>query len=309
MDAFSAGATEPPVPDLDAQAAARWHARAREASPWLHEEIGRRMAERLGWIKHPPKAWLHWAPVQGGLQAHQQVLAQYPKVPVWLAGEPAPQLQRALQPHSGGWNPLKRWLGQGPNIVPASGTLPAPVDMLWANMALHQHAQPKALLARWRDWLAVDGFLMFSCLGPDTLRELRDVYARHGWPQPHHPYTDMHDWGDMLVETGFAEPVMDMERLTLTYPSAERLLQDLREGGRNCHAARFGALRGKHWHQALLQALETGLPRTADGQLQVTVEVIYGHAFRGMPKVKLAEASSISMQDMRTMLRQPPPGR
>lgn len=309
MDDFSAGATETPVPDLDAQAALRWHARSRETSPWLHEEIGRRMAERLAWIKQLPKAWLHWAPVQGGLQAHQQVLAHYPKVPVWLAGEPAPQLQRALQPNAGSWNPLKRWLGQGLNIVPVSGTLPEPVQMLWANMALHQHAQPKTLLARWRDWLAVDGFLMFSCLGPDTLRELRDVYAQHGWLQPHHPYTDMHDWGDMLVETGFAEPVMDMERLTLTYPSAERLLQDLREGGRNCHAARFGALRGRSWRQTLLQALEAGLPRTADGQLQVTVEVIYGHAFRGMPKVKLAEASSISMQDMRTMLRTPPPGR
>ncbi len=308
--ALAAVADEVAVPNLDMRATARWNARQREDSPWLHEEVGRRMAERLGWIKQPPTAWLHWAPVQGGLNTHQHVVTQYPKASVWLAGEPEPHMRRALQRHSGGgWNPLKRWLGQGPNVVPASGTLVAPVQMLWANMALHQHAQPKALLARWRDWLAADGFLMFSCLGPDTLREVRAVYAQHGWPEPHHPYTDMHDWGDMLVETGFAEPVMDMERLTLTYPNAERLLQDLREGGRNCHTARFGALRGKCWHQALLQALEAGLPRTADGQLQVTVEVIYGHAFRGMPKIKLAEASSISMQDMRTMLRQPPPGR
>src|SRR5437667_54375 len=83
---------------------------------------------------------------------------------------------------------------------------------------------PQALLAGWHQALKVGGFLMFSCLGPDTARELREVYAQLGWPPAGHELTDMHDWGDMLVQTGFAEPVMDMERITLTYETPARLL-------------------------------------------------------------------------------------
>ena len=93
--------------------------------------------------------------------------------------------------------------------------------MLWANMALHMAADPQALIAQWHRALATDGFLMFSCLGPDTLRELRALYAALGWPPAGHEFTDMHDWGDMLVHAGFAEPVMDMERIVLTWDTPE----------------------------------------------------------------------------------------
>jgi malonyl-CoA O-methyltransferase len=100
-------------------------------------------------------------------------------------------------------------------------------DMVWANMALHVSAQPQALLRQWHQALAVDGFVMFSCLGPDTLHELHAIYQKRGWPAPSHAFTDMHDWGDMLVAAGFAEPVMDMERLTLTYANPQALLAEL----------------------------------------------------------------------------------
>ena len=117
--------------------------------------------------------------------------------------------------------------------------------MLWANMALHLSADPQALMGEWQRALATDGFLMFSCLGPDTLRELRALYAALGWPPPSHEFTDMHDWGDMLVQTGFAEPVMDMERITLSFATPQRLLRELRELGANLHPERFPALRGR----------------------------------------------------------------
>ena len=123
------------------------------------------------------------------------------------------------------------------------GPLPdAGVQMLWANMALHMSADPQALIAQWHRALATDGFLMFSCLGPDTLRELRALYAALGWPPPAHDFTDMHDWGDMLVHAGFAEPVMDMERITLTWETPARLLEELRELGANLHPGRFAGL-------------------------------------------------------------------
>jgi malonyl-CoA O-methyltransferase len=172
----------------------------------------------------------------------------------------------------------------------------------WQALALHEAADPQVLLAQWHKALKVGGFLMFSCLGPDTTRELREVYEALGWPPAGHQLTDMHDWGDMLVQTGFAEPVMDMERITLTYETPERLLQELRELGRNFHPARFPALRGRAWKARLLQALEQHLPRQADGRLALTFEIIYGHAMKAQPKIKVSAMSAVSVQDMQAML-------
>jgi malonyl-CoA O-methyltransferase len=157
-------------------------------------------------------------------------------------------------------------------------------------------------MARWQQALAVDGFLMFSCLGPDTLRELRGVYEALGWPAPAHEFTDMHDWGDMLVQGGFAEPVMDMERITLAFETPERLLRELRELGANLHPARFAGLRGRGWRERLHAALAQHL-RGPDGQLTLTFEVIYGHALKAMPRLRPGEAGAVSLADMRSMLQ------
>ena len=297
------------VPDLDPVAAARWRQQPRTASPWLHEEVGRRMAERLDWIRQPPTSWIDWSPMLGGLDAHRQLAARYPQAQAWLAGDQLPQALQALAPPAVGW---ARWLpGRRPTTAQAQAQAPRAwvpggdgVGMLWANMALHLSADPPAQLAQWRDMLAVDGFMMFSCLGPDTVRELRALYAQLGWPAPAPAGVDMHDLGDMLVQAGMAEPVMDMERITLAYPTAQRLLQDLRETGRNLHRQRPGGLRGRSHRQALLQAIENHLPRNADGQLLLTVEVIYGHAFRPVPRARLEPTTSLSEAEMRQMLRQ-----
>jgi malonyl-CoA O-methyltransferase len=169
-------------------------------------------------------------------------------------------------------------------------------------MHLHMSAEPQELMRQWQQALAVDGFLMFSCLGPDTLRELRALYSALGWTPPGHEFTDMHDWGDMLVQGGFAEPVMDMERITLAYDKPERLLDELRELGANLHPDRFPALRGRRWKDRLLQALDTEL-RGADGKLTLTYEVIYGHALKPLPRARMGEESAVSLQDMRSMLK------
>jgi len=174
--------------------------------------------------------------------------------------------------------------------------------MVWANMLLHQVADPQALIGQWHRALAVDGFLMFSCLGPDTLRELRAVHAAMGWPAPAHEFTDMHDWGDMLVQAGFAEPVMDMERITLTFDTPERLLQELRELGRNLHAGRFDGLRGRGWQRQWLQAVAEKGERDREGRLKLTFEVIYGHALKPQARPKMLPESLIGLDDMRQML-------
>jgi malonyl-CoA O-methyltransferase len=130
------------------------------------------------------------------------------------------------------------------------------------------------------------------------LKELRALYEACGWPAPTQPFTDMHDWGDLLVEAGFAEPVMDMERIVLSFETPERLLQELRELGRNFHPQRFQACRGRAWQAQLKQSLQS------QGPLELTFEVIYGHAFKAPPRAPLAAQTVISLKDMKSVLRQ-----
>lgn len=292
---------EVPVPGLDATASSRWADLPRVASPWLHEEVARRMVERLDWFRAPPASWLHWEPVLGGMEAHGLLKARLPgaRSHVEIAREASRSLLEAGAQPSSWWR--LPWSRQGSRAVPSDAE--TRVGMLWANMQLHHAPQPQTLLRRWHHHLDVGGFLMFSCLGPDTLTELRAVYAQQGWPVPTHSFTDMHDWGDMLVGCGFAEPVMDMERIVLTYSSAAAMLDELRGFGRNLSDGRFPALRGRGWRQALEQAIERHGVRADDGRLRLTFEIIYGHAFKAAPREPRSDTQSVSVDEMRAMLR------
>jgi len=242
----------------------------------------------------------HWQALRGGTQAHGLVCERYPQADCLVLEDLAhlPLAKARMQP---AWWRASRWFGPRHSFVSDAD----PVDMVWANMALHMDADPQALIARWHRLLAVDGFLMFSCLGPDSLRELRALYATQGWPAPCHAFTDMHDWGDMLVRAGFAEPVMDMERITLSFSSGESLLAELRELGRNLHPARFRSLRGRTWRGRLCAAMEEALSSPSEsGRLVLTFEVIYGHAFKPKPKAALGvrPQTTFSLEEMRETL-------
>jgi len=127
--------------------------------------------------------------------------------------------------------------------------------------------------------LAPDGLVLFSTLGPDTLKELR---AAAGATRVHQ-FIDMHDLGDMLVAAGFAAPVMDMEYLTFTYRDARQLLDDLRASGQtNARADRPRGLAGKGFLKQTLFKMQN----------QATFEVVYGHAWKGAPR-KLADGRDI----------------
>ena len=289
-------------PTIDPTAAQRWHARAVDASPWLHEEIARRMQDRLQWMTSKPANWCDWDPLNGGIEGHALVQQQFAQATSQIHETSSAKGQQRVQELFGKpWWSLGRWSGPSQQFGKPED---ASVQMLWSNMALHVAANPQALIAQWHKALAVGGYVMFSCLGPDTVREIHKLYADRGWPVPGHSMTDMHDWGDMLVHAGFAEPVMDMERITLTFATPERLLQELRELGRNLHPQRFGALRGRGFKQQLEKALAERLTDSAQGgQWAITFEIIYGHAFKPEPRVPVEANSAVSLQDMRAMLR------
>ena len=289
-------------PTLDPIAVDRWQRNAPAESPWLHEEIARRMLDRLTWIKRQPARWANWGAVRGGLQTHAELARRYANSSCFIVEAQVniacAAIKKIAMPW---WNPRRLRVAKPVFASPPAGSC----DMVWANMQLHEASDPQALLAQWHAALAVNGFLMFSCLGPDTARELHALYAEMGWPVAGAALTDMHDWGDMLVQAGFAEPVMDMERITLTYETPERMLKELAEIGRNVHPERFQALRGRGWRRQLIQAIERHGKRDANQKLTLTFEVIYGHALKAPPKIKVSALSSVSVADMRSMLAKP----
>jgi len=160
---------------------------------------------------------------------------------------------------------------------------PGSIDMVWSNLALAWAEDPLAALREFLRVLAPGGLLMFSGYGPDTLKELRAAFAAVSSARRVHAFTDMHDVGDMLVACGFAEPVMDVERLTLTYPRVDDLARDLRESGQTCAASdRPRGLTGRGVWLGMLAAYES---ERHGGRLPATVEVVYGHAWKGEPRV------------------------
>jgi len=127
--------------------------------------------------------------------------------------------------------------------------------------------------------LTPGGLLMISSYGPDTLRELKAAFSAASPGRHVHEFVDMHDVGDMLVACGFAQPVMDMERITLTYADVASLARDLKASGETCAANdRRGALLGRDAWQRMLGAYER---ERKEGKLPATIEVIYGHAWKG----------------------------
>jgi malonyl-CoA O-methyltransferase len=171
---------------------------------------------------------------------------------------------------------------------------PNSIDLVWSNLALHWHPQPDKVFAEWRRVLRVDGLLMFSNFGPDTFKELRAAFAALDGTPHALPFVDMHDFGDQLVEAGFSTPVMDMEHITVTYDTVAALLADVRALGGNPLSTRRRGLVGRAAWQRMLAALEQ--QRRPDGKLGLTFEVIYGHAFRPVPKTTAAGEAIVRFQ-------------
>lgn len=290
-----------PPPAIDARALAQVMARlARaDAAPWLHQEVARRMAQRLPVIRQPPANWLDWGGfIGGGAAAVQAVWPQSLRSVAEPSAALAARSRLALQAPWWAWGQARRQAGQAVLLLPE---VPAgQAQMLWSNLQLHTSPDAAATLAQWHRALAVHGFVMFSTYGPDTLRELRAVYAEHGWPAPHPPYPDMHDVGDWLVHGGFADPVMDQEVLQLSWSSPEALLAELRGLGGHLGLQRSPGLRTPRWRDRLLQSLAQRAD--AQGRIHLSFELVYGHAYKPAPRPLRGELTTVSLDALRAKL-------
>ena len=239
----------------------------------VEAEIGARMLERLDYVKLAPRRVL-----DAGSGPPQRALGKrYPAAEV-IAFDFALAMLRRGKKKLLERNPPKAVCGDLVRLPLAA----ASVDLVWSNMALHWAGDPPAALREFHRVLAVGGLLMFSTLGPDTLAELREA-AGAGRV---HGFADMHDLGDMLVAAGFAEPVMDAERITLLYEDGEALLADLRASGQTGALARTaGAPRRGLAGRGFRAALEARLAaQRREGKLAVRYEVVYGHAWKPAPR-------------------------
>ena len=279
-------------------AALRRLAGAPEA-PWLHGEVAKRMAEKLALILLKPERVIDW---WSALGAGCALLAEaYPKAQQLRVEPGAAWVARSRADAQRPWWRAARWVGPVIEVASEADDIAAGAGLVWANMMLHAVVDPVALIDRWHGLLQVDGFVMFSCLGPGTLRELRSIYADAGWPSPTPGFIDMHDLGDMLVQAGFADPVMDQETLTLRWPNASALLAELHSLGGNTAPDRIAGLRTPRWRARLEAAL--GRLAAADGSIGLSFEIAYGHAFKAAPRLRAGEATTVSLDDMRAMIR------
>lgn len=257
----------------------------------LQREIADRMLARLDYIKYQPHMILDAGSGTG--YAARFLRQRYPQADLIELDLALGMLQYAREKEAETprsffkktldnllSRPSTHYLGADLEAIPLADTS---VDLIWSNVALQWCLIPDMAFSEFRRVLKPNGLLMFSTFGPDTLKELRR--ATYQIDQKHHvnQFIDMHDLGDALIRTGFTTPVMDMEHIVLTYQDVLSIMRDLKAiGAHNVMTGRRQGLTGKGFIQALTKNYE--FFRTHEKLLPATYEVIYGHAWRGIPQ-------------------------
>jgi malonyl-CoA O-methyltransferase len=150
--------------------------------------------------------------------------------------------------------------------------------LAFSSLALQWCQNLLAAFTEVRRTLAPGGLLMFTTLGPDTLRELRKAWASISNAPHVNQFLDMHDIGDTLIAAGFGDPVMETEYLTVPYMDVMTLMRDLKGiGASNSNSERARGMFGRRSLAAVQAAYEP--ERRSDGTLPATYEVVYGHAW------------------------------
>jgi malonyl-CoA O-methyltransferase len=252
-----------------------------DAAAVLQREVCVRMLEKLDFIKLNPVRVLDVGSGTGW--GARQLGGRYKDAEI-IALDIAIGMLQTSRGTSSWWQKLfagskQRFLCADVEALPLAAQS---VDMAWSNLALQWCNDLPATFSGLHRVLNKDGLLMFSTFGPDTLKELRTAFQGVDGYSHLSRFADMHDVGDMLVAAGFADPVMEMEKITLTYPDVKAVMQDLRSiGAHNATAGRAQGLMGKSRWARIKQNYET-LRR--EGKLPATFEVIYGHAWKVPPK-------------------------
>jgi len=255
-----------------------------DAAAVLQNEVCRRMLARLDYIKLDPSLVLDAGSGTGN--AIPGLAGRYPGARIVALDLALSMAQRARARRSW-WRGMLDW--RGGRVAALCGDIErlpvasAAADMVWSNLALQWVNEPPRAFSEMHRVLKAGGLLMFSSFGPDTLKELRAAFRGADDHVHVHRFIDMHDIGDMLVAAGFADPVMDMEHVTLTYDATRDLMRDLKAiGAHNMARGRPEGLSGKSVLAAVARNYEAF---RRDGKLPATFEVVYGHAWKAQARV------------------------
>ncbi len=243
-----------------------------DAAAVLQHEVGHRLLGRLEWMRLAPRTIADLGCGTGRQTAG--LGARYPEAGVVALDLAEGMLREARRCDPGG--NAAAWVCGDLAELPFADRS---VDLLFSNLALQWCLDPGAVFAELRRVLRPGGLLLFSTFGPDTLGELRASWAEVDGRNHVNAFFDLHDLGDALVRARLADPVMDCEHLTLTYPDVVTLMRDLKAiGAHNVTAGRPRGLTGRRALATLADAYATF--RRPDGTLPATYEVVYGHAWR-----------------------------
>lgn len=271
----------------------------------LQREIGERMLERLDYIRCEPQVILDAGAGTG--YCSDCLLKRYKKARVISLDFALPMLHQAGR--------QGRWLRRPSCVCGDIEQLPLAdqsVDMVFSNVAIQWCNQLENVFSEFLRVLKPEGLLMFSTFGVDTLKELRQAWSEIDGYSHTSDFKDMHDIGDAMVHARFADPVIDAERMTLTYQQVSDLFKDLKMlGAQNASANRQRGMMGKGRWSAMQQAYEKH--RDADGRLPASYEVVYGHAWRPQ-KLKMVQSSGaeeyqVPVDLLRQSVRKGPAGK
>ena len=253
---------------LDQYRISRGFARAAagfDVHDFLHREIRERLLERLQAFRMEPQVVADIGAGTGGaLPALQQRFPAATLLPIDLTAA----MLRASNADIRG-------------VCADAARLPLPeaaVDLVFSNLMLHHCPDPTATLSEMLRVLRIPGVLLFTTFGPNTLSELGRAWATADRYSHIVPFPDMHDVGDMLVQAGFAEPVIDSQTLTITYGDVDKLIADLRQAGStNATAGRNQGLTGRSAGERF--RLACAAQADDNGRIPLTIDVIFGVAW------------------------------
>ena len=267
-----------------------------DAADAVHGEARGRLLERLKFFKLTPRCVVDLGAATG--RASVELAAAFPRARV-VTLDLSQSMIRTAARRCASVDHVTAVVGDAERLPFADGT----VDVIFANLLL-PWCDPQVVFAEAARVLAEGGLLLFTSVGPDTLQEVRRAWAQVDDAIHVHGFIDMHDLGDLLGRAGLAEPVMDVDRLRVTYPEVERLVEDLRACGATnvAHGRRVPMTGSGRWGAFCdrLNAKRTG------NELAISVELIFGQAWgTGGVGRQLAEDGTvgISVEEMTRKLR------
>jgi len=241
----------------------------------LQTEVRQRLLSRLDYLKLEPEVIVDAGCGTG--HAARELKKRFPRARV-IALDIALGMLREANRNQGWWRKFERVCADADRMPLAD----ASVDLIFCNLMLQWCDEPDDVFREFRRVLKPRGLLTFSTFGPDTLMELRAAWAGVDTRTHVSRFMDMHDIGDALVRARLVEPVLDVERFTLTYDTAIALMRDLKAiGAQNATAGRPAGLTGRKTFTAVTAGYERF--RIA-GRLPATYEVVLGQAWGAIPR-------------------------